>query len=195
VCVESDGNWTLAAGTLIEEGGFAKGLGMDAALGALRLQQVSAEIDFGGQVALLGREVSWRIADPRDRARPVVTWRIDGGSISTSGNSENARTVEGSRIGHLLDPRTGRPAVDFGSASVWCETAAAADAFSTAAFVMGPERALEWAAARPEVALLLLVVDGERLVARAESDLQEHIGIVSEGVSLSFVPSLPPRAR
>ncbi|HYV41467.1 MAG TPA: FAD:protein FMN transferase, partial [Thermoanaerobaculia bacterium] len=51
--------------------------------------------------------------------------------------------VAGRRIGHLLDPRTGHPAPDFGSVTVVAPSAFAADILSTAFFVLGPEKGLE----------------------------------------------------
>ena len=183
------------SGFVLEEGAFGKGLAIDRALDAWRELGARGELDFGGQVAVLGTSVSWRIADPRDRQRPVVRWTLDSGSISTTGNSEHGLVAGGVRIGHVLDPRTGRPAPDFGSASVWCESAASADAFSTAAFVLGPARALEWAAAQPDVSLLLLEVEGERLIARAERELEGRIAPLAPDVALTFFPPEPPRAR
>jgi len=51
-------------------------------------------------------------------------------------------------IGHILDPRTGRPLKFDGSVSVWHESALVADILSTALYVMGPEEGFAWAQAR-----------------------------------------------
>ena len=105
-------------GARIEEGGFGKGAGLDAALAAARAMAPGAhiELDFGGQLAWTGRRapVEVAVADPRDRSRAVLALTLDAaaGSLSTSGNSEHPTVVDGVRIGHLLDPRTGRPARD-----------------------------------------------------------------------------------
>jgi thiamine biosynthesis lipoprotein len=50
--------------------------------------------------------------------------------------------VNGRRVGHLLDPRTGEPAPDFGSVTVVAPSAFVADVLSTAFFVLGPEQGL-----------------------------------------------------
>jgi FAD:protein FMN transferase len=68
--------------------------------------------------------------------------RLADASASTSGNSERGVVVNGRRIGHLLDPRTGEPARDFGSATVVAPTGFVADILSTAFFVLGPEEGM-----------------------------------------------------
>ena len=75
--------------------------------------------------------------------------------------------MNGVRVGHLLDPRNGRPAPDFGSATVFAAQAAAADCRSTGLFVLGPERGAALAARwsrelQGEAVLLLVEPDGLR---------------------------------
>ena len=99
------------------------------------------------------------IAHPADRDRPLVALELDpsaGGSVATSGNNERGITVAGERRSHLLDPRTGEPAPDFGSLTVWAPTALRADCLSTGLYVLGPEAALAWAAAHPGVEVVVL---------------------------------------
>jgi thiamine biosynthesis lipoprotein len=159
-------------GVRIEEGGFGKGAALDEALTRARSSAPGAalHLDFGGQLAWSGqvRPVTVRLADPRARARDVLEVEIAAphGSISTSGNAERGVVVDGVREGHLLDPRTGRPAADFGSATVFDASATRADCRSTALFVLGPERGRSWltepGAEREGV---LLLVEGEGLRA------------------------------
>lgn len=140
-----------------EEGGFGKGAGLRDALEALGSEAASgrdvrgAVLDFGGQVAIFGRTPSARrfeIADPDHRDRPALAVTIDQGSLSTSGN--------GVHPGHLLDPRTGEPATDFGSLTVWADDPLRADCLSTGLFVLGPEKALAWAEAHSDVEVAIL---------------------------------------
>jgi thiamine biosynthesis lipoprotein len=127
----------------IDEGAWGKGYALDRAAAALREAGVrGAVLDLGGQILAIGKaEVA--IADPRDRARAAATLEADNQSVSTSGNSERGISVGGRRVGHLLDPRTGRPAPDFGSATVVAPSGLSADVLSTAFFVAGPEKGLE----------------------------------------------------
>ena len=135
----------LPPGGWIDPGAFGKGLALDAAVAALREAGVDAAlIDFGGQLAALGAppgESGWRLglADPRDRGRSVATVRVRDAFVSTSAQAERGRLVDGRLLGHVLDPRTGRPAERRGGATVVAPTGIAADAWSTALLVLGPE--------------------------------------------------------
>jgi thiamine biosynthesis lipoprotein len=169
---------------VLEEGGFGKGAGLADAMRALGAV-TRAWLDLGGQTVVLGR---WDIpvADPRFRERPVVALTIDGGSVSTSGNSERGIVVDGERLGHILDPRSGRPAPDFGSLTVWTADPLRADCLSTGLYVMGPESALGWAAGHPVVEVLVLRPRGERVEALASVGLKGKLEVLADDVDLEF---------
>ena len=127
----------------IDEGAWGKGWALDRAAEATRAAgATSFVLDLGGQVLSSGGETSVAVAHPRDRARTVATLRLRDASASTSGNSERGLVVSGRRVGHLLDPRTGEPAPDFGSVTVVAPDGLTADILSTAFFVLGPERGM-----------------------------------------------------
>jgi thiamine biosynthesis lipoprotein len=132
----------------IDESAWGKGYALELAQRVLEEARVqSAVLDFGGQVLTVGGDTAqrpWRIpvAHPRDRARTVAELGLTDLSASTSGNSERGREVDGRRIGHILDPRSGEPAPDFGSVTVVASSALVADILSTAFFVLGPEKGL-----------------------------------------------------
>lgn len=164
---------------ILEEGAFGKGAGLGDALAALTEAGVSrAALDLGGQVAVLGGGWTVPVADPRRRDRSVLALAIDGGSVSTSGNGEHP--------GHLLDPRTGGPAPDFGSLTVWTADPLRADCLSTGLYVLGPERALEWAASHPGVEVLVLRPDGNRLRALASPGLKSRLKVLDPRVEIDF---------
>ncbi len=179
-------------GLLLEEGGFGKGAGLAAALEALVADEAvqSAYLDLGGQVSVFsrgsrrGEEWTVALADPRQRNRPVVSLTIDRGSVSTSGNSERGIVVDGEALGHILDPRTGRPAPDFGSLTVWTDDPLRADCLSTGLSVMGPEAALDWAARHPGVEVLVLRPRGGGLEALASPGLRQRMTILADEVTV-----------
>ena len=176
----------------IDEGAWGKGYGLDAAARRLAASGVAdARIDLGGQELALGTSESgapWDIdvAHPRDRNRAVLTLALSGLSVSTSGNSERGRTVSGVRIGHELDPRTGRPAPDFGSVTVLAASGLVADALSTAFFVLGPDRGLQLSEELrrqgvPQEVLFLVGGDTGRLRAAVSPSFSKHVARVDEG--------------
>jgi len=160
---------TRQGAATLDVGAFGKGEALDRVNAALG-DAVSWMIDLGGQVSAGGRPLpdGWTIsiADPRDRTRPFTHARLRGGSLSTSGGSERDVTVNGTRVSHILDPRTGRPAAFTGSVSVWHRSGLAADALSTALFVMGPEEGLRFAE-RHRLAALYLIPDAGAIRVRA----------------------------
>ncbi len=153
-----------ASHLLLEEGGFGKGAALDAALEALEGQAQKAELNLGGQVSFWGQGTfAVDLSHPDRREEVVATWVVPPGSVATSGNSERSRMVAGKRLGHILDPRSGYPARDFGSVAVWAPNGLAADALSTALYVLGPEEGARLLERLPEVAAVFLVREGENL--------------------------------
>jgi thiamine biosynthesis lipoprotein len=179
----------------IEEGGFGKGLALDQALAAMRAAGgTSARLDLGGQVLFdLAEEQELALADPRERARPVLALALRTGSLATSGNGARGIVVAGQRRGHLLDPRTGEPAPDFGSLSVLAPDATTADGLSTGFYVLGPEEAFRRAAAEPELALVVLEPAGRGLRARVSAGLRGRVRALVDDLTLEFVAA-PPAA-
>ena len=170
----------------IDEGGFGKGAGLDHALrAAAAAGAADAWLDLGGQSASLG-DAPWTvaIAHPDARQRPAVELDVSGGSVSTSGNGERRRVVAGIPVGHLLDPRTGSPAADFGSTTVWAADALTADCLSTGLFVLGPDAAHAWAAGHPEVGVLTLERVPGGLRARASGRLAGRVRGLDDGIQI-----------
>ena len=152
-----------AEGVKIDLGGIAKGFGVDAAALALRDAGVTnALVDLSGNMFAIGHPAAsdhWRIGirDPRDRMPYFARVRLDPGqAISTSGKYEQFVAKDGRTYGHILDPRTGRPAEGLISVTVIASTALEADSWDTPLFVMGPAGARRQAKSRPEIAVVLV---------------------------------------
>ena len=174
---------TRAPGASIDVGGFGKGEALDRAAVAMDDDTSAWMIDLGGQV-MVGRpppdNEGWviDIADPRQRDRAVGSLILSSGSIATSGGSERDVRVNGRRVGHILDPRTGRPASYAGSVIVWHERGLVADILSTALYVMGPVEGLNWANTH-YVAAAYLWVDDEAVRVRASTLFSRRFGSVT----------------
>jgi len=173
----------------IEEGGFGKGAGLDDAIRILAASNIlSATINLGGQVAVIGnmRFFSLAIADPANRKQSVLTVSIDQGAIATSGNSQRGLVIEGTCYSHILDPRSGWPAPDFGTLTVWAPDALTADCLSTGLYVLGPDQALDWAAKHPGIEVLVLETTGSNLQAHATAGWKDRIKVEDPRVELVF---------
>jgi FAD:protein FMN transferase len=132
----------------------------------LRDQRVRHALLSAGRSSLLavgGRDGGWHVEliSPRiDRgARPLANLRLHDAAIGTSGAGEQFVVLDGTRYGHVIDPRSGWPAVGVASASVIASSAASADALSTAFLVGGVELAERYCAAHPGV-MALVTLEG-----------------------------------
>ena len=83
--------------------------------------------------------------------------RLIDRALGTSSSRFQSFRHEGKLLGHILDPRTGRPAEGVLSATVLAPTATLADALSTAFYVLGPEKLCEYCGNHPEISAILLV--------------------------------------
>lgn len=136
-------------GMAIGTGGIAKGYALDHAGAILRGGGVENYMIFGGgqvQVHGLRDGRPWRVGiqHPRDPNTYFAALESTGASFSTSGDYEHAVfDGTGQRWHHIIDPKTGRPATKTLSVTVMTSEGIYADALSTAAFVLGPEKALK----------------------------------------------------
>jgi thiamine biosynthesis lipoprotein len=105
---------------------------------------------------------------------------------ATSGDYRTFREVNGERLTHILDPRSGRPVHHtLASVTVFDALAVRADALSTALMVMGPDDAQAFAAAHGVPALFLIRLPGGSFEERrsdAFDTLQAAATAVSEVV-------------
>lgn len=163
-------------GWWIDTGGFGKGAALRNLVRVLRAHGVrEAIIDFGGQLQIVGQEVDVSVADPADRDRAAMTLRVKDVAVSTSSQSERYIEHNGRKYGHIVDPRTGRPVAAWGSVTVVAGDALAADALSTALFVMGPKKALAWAEQHPDIGVLVLESGAEGIRATWSRALNQWI--------------------
>lgn len=148
----------------IDAGSFGKGEALDRLLKA-HAGDDAWMVDLGGQILVHGSrpgKSGWpvSIAHPRKREEAFMFIVLKTGSLATSGGSERDSEVENQRLSHILDPRTGKPALFNGSVSVWHKRALIADILSTTLYVMGPEKGISWSEDR-NIAACFLVSDME----------------------------------
>jgi thiamine biosynthesis lipoprotein len=150
-------------GVELSFGAIGKGYALDRMADVLRRHGARRALLSAGRNSVLaigGRGRGWPI-DVRSRLAREAAGRlwIRDGAVGTSGAGEQFVVVDGRRYGHVLDPRTGRPAGGVLAASVVTRDAASADALSTAFLIGGTELARAYCAAHADT-MALLVLDG-----------------------------------
>lgn len=154
-------------GVRINLGSIGKGFALDVCAERLIGEGMHDFLIHGGQSSVLahGRSTDptapWEIGvrDPRQPNVRLGVIRLDDRALGTSGGQFQSFRHRGHRYGHILDPRTGRPAEGVLSVTVVAPNAALADALSTAFYVLGPDRAMEYCRSRPELSLVMVCPD------------------------------------
>ncbi|MCV2879592.1 FAD:protein FMN transferase [Sedimentimonas flavescens] len=162
--------------------GIAKGYALDLmAAHLLESGHPDFLIDLGGELKSAGTHPEgrdWRVAieDPRPSVEGAFAGlRLPSGlSVATSGLRAQSYGLAGHRYGHIIDPRTARPAEGAtASVSVLDPSAMAADGWATAlvaAGVSGPE-----IARRNGIAALFLIETGEGLRVETIGGFDRHM--------------------
>ena len=129
----------------------------------------------------------WRVGIRDPRAVRTLAWlELNDESVATSGDYERFFLVNGKRIHHLLDPRTGRPAGHTIAVTVIANDATLADAASTALFIAGPDQWQNVARAMGVDQALRVDASGQIQVTRKlQARLQLHYRIAANGVDHS----------
>jgi thiamine biosynthesis lipoprotein len=127
-------------------GAIGKGYALDRVAGGLRRAGVRRALLSAGQSSLLALNGDWAIdvVSPRADRGPLARVWLRNAALGTSGAGEQFVIVDGTRYGHVIDPRTGWPAAGVLSASVVASSAAEADALSTAFLIGGVDLAREY---------------------------------------------------
>lgn len=160
------------AGVTVNLNSIGKGYALDRMAELLAQNSVDDYLLHGGKSSVLawgnqpGHEGGWTVGvrHPLRPAERLAEFCLRDRALSTSGSGTQFFIRRGRRYGHILDPRTGRPAEALYSATVIAPTAAQADALSTAFYVMGPAEVEKYCTAHPEISALLVAPverDGE----------------------------------
>ena len=145
-------------GMAITLNGIAQGFAADRIAALLRRRGFADVLVDTGEVAAHG-------TDPQDRPWPVDIANRDGLPIRRVTLSDRALATSaplatvldpGGTVGHILDPRTGRPGGRWRTVSVSAPTAALADALSTAFCILDRTRIAAALAAFPDARVEVL---------------------------------------
>lgn len=129
----------------LDASAIAKGYACDLVAEYLRSQGCeNFMVDIGGELVVSGmspRGTKWRVgvSKPENTSDAAVAevMEITNCAVATSGNYRQFYYTEDGMVGHTIDPRTGRPAVNnIVSATIIAPTCMEADAFATASMVV-----------------------------------------------------------
>ncbi len=149
---ETENAVSKTKGTKLSLGGIAKGYLGDELLKIADEYGATALLSLGGNVVLCGDKSEnelWSVGikNPTATDDVALSFKCKGNnSVVTSGGYERFFEYNGKTYHHIIDPETGRPAdSDLLSVTVVGENGTLCDAYSTALFVMGKEKAVEFA--------------------------------------------------
>ncbi|WP_264564053.1 FAD:protein FMN transferase [Flavobacterium sp. N3904] len=83
------------------------------------------------------------IVNPLNKKNIFATFPLENSAVETSGSYEKFVIFDGKRYSHIIDPRTGYPAMGIVSVSVFAQKTEIADALATGIFVLGVEVGLD----------------------------------------------------
>ena len=156
-------------GMYLDFGGIAKGYALDKAL--IRVHELGLKkgvLDLGGNMLFLEVVPTGRsfykpsIQDPRSNWSDIKTIGyvpLKGMSIASSGNYNRYMEIDGNFYSHIINPKTAMPVQNSLQSTVVHESAMIADILSTASFILGVDKYLDWRKEFGDVHILLIQQD------------------------------------
>ena len=174
--VEISGNTvTLGEGQQIDLGGIAKGYTGEKLTEIFQGYGVSsAMVSLGGNIQAIGTKPdgsSWRVGirDPKGSQQDYAgVLQVQNEAVVTSGGYEE----DGRTYIHIIDPRTGYPVEnDLLSVTIVSPDGTLADGLSTALYIMGYDKAVQfWEQHQDEFDVILITADEQIHVSKKLQD-------------------------
>lgn len=167
----------------VDLSGIAKGYAVDQVARWLKSQGVdNFLLNIGGDLIVAGerqKDQPWRIGvETPDESMQVAhhILPVSNVSVATSGDYRNFYVVDGRRMSHTINPKTGEP-VDHHLASVTVlhPSNAIADAWATALTVIGTESALQLAN-REGLEVLLISRENDQWKSWLSESMKQRLG-------------------
>jgi len=151
-------------GMAVTFNGIAQGYATDRVKAVLQEQGIRQALVDIGEIGAMGEKPGgepWKVGiqHPRVADAYVCVAQLKERSLATSGDYATIFS-EDHRDHHIFDPATGRSPTEFASVSVAATTTMAADALSTAIFVLGYGKGMELTRSTPGADVLFVFKDG-----------------------------------
>jgi thiamine biosynthesis lipoprotein len=140
--LEEGGARKTAPGVEVDVGGIAKGFAIDRAVESMvRAGAAGGLVDVGGDLRVFGKPPSgsaWDVLVQSPSGKGTIArLRLPVGAVCTSGDYARFVEIQGRRLSHIVDPRSGYPAAEVHSATVVGPETMVADVWATALSVLG----------------------------------------------------------
>jgi thiamine biosynthesis lipoprotein len=131
-------------GVELDPGGIGKGFAVDKMVEILKHREVDSALIVAGGSTIYGlgtppNEPGWEVTikDPRQPSKVAETLSLKNEAVSTSGNLEKFFWADGKIWGHIIDPRTGYPAMGTLSVSVIAPRSVDSEAWTKPYYILG----------------------------------------------------------
>ncbi len=151
-------------GLAFDLGGIAKGIAVDKALDRIMKETAvrSGIVNLAGNMRCLplpppGKNTfSIGIRNPLNKEITCGVVQLSGNSVATSGDYERYVVLDGKKVTHIMNVKTGRPVENMLSVTVVTPLAGLADGLSTSVFINGSEFAKEICERIPGTSILII---------------------------------------
>lgn len=163
---ETNSSICLPADLQIDLGGIAKGWIAEQAAHLLSQYASACAVNAGGDMFLVGYPLgqdSWEVGleDPRNPSQDISVLLLQEGAVATSSVVKRAWKQGNTSRHHLINPRTGEPAItSWLSVTVLAHHAAKAETFAKAFLIADEEETQLLAEQNPELTVLAVDKDG-----------------------------------
>lgn len=188
----SSGSYAVSfpAGARISFAAVGKGNAAENAISAMRNVGVTSGIvSLGGNVQTLGLKpdgTNWNIAiqDPNNTSTYLGVISVGETAVVTSGAYQRSFTQDSKTYHHLINPETGYPINNtLSSVTIICEDGTMADCLSTAMFILGESKALNYWRTYGGFEMILINKDKHITCTKG---LIEKFTLINEGYTLSY---------
>jgi thiamine biosynthesis lipoprotein len=178
--LDGDNVYLKRKGMMIDLGGIGKGYAVEKAVTVLKERGIKrGVVSLSGDLKVFGDELEIAIKNPGSpRAIATFTTRGDNLAISTSGSYERSVNIQGEVYHHLIVPESGKPGRNFLSLTVVLKgSSTLADAYATALFIMGKDKAIEFLDNHSEIGIFIVFPDKKIYYNQTFSDLVNNLKI------------------
>lgn len=160
-------------------GGIGQGYIADKIKALLKADGVTGGlVNVSGDISTWGKQpngVQWKVGiiNPMNKNKVFATFPLEDNAVETSGSYEKYVVFNGKRYSHIIDTRTGYPAMGLVSVTVFAKTTELADALATGVFVLGKEIGMDLVNQLPGISCIM-VDDNGKIIASRNIDLKKY---------------------